>query len=83
MAQIQFFPFNPDYMSWEDWNGNLLVYYSENPIPYHPEEDWMLTASSVAGLPDFAKYPVPSPETFPDWQSWANEFTLIINGPTQ
>ena len=82
-TNVQFFPYAPDYMSWEDWTGNLLVFYSENPIPFHSEEDWMMTANALAGLSTFSKYPVPTPETFPDWQSWAKEFTLIINGTTQ
>jgi len=83
MALQKFFPFVPDYMSWEDWNGNMLVFFDEEPIPYNTEEDWLITANNVAQLPSFASYPVPSGDTFPDWQSWAREFSLIINGPTQ
>ena len=79
----QFFPFVPDYMSWEDWNGNLLVFYSEETIPYNTEDEWRTTADNVAQLPSFAKYPVPDPDLFENWQDWAREFTLIINGPEQ
>ena len=83
MSLQQFFPFSPTNMSWEDWNGNLIMYYGEEPIPYSPEIDWKVTASNVAQLPTFASYPVPIPETYENWQDWALEFTLIINGPSQ
>jgi hypothetical protein len=79
----QFFPFLPADMSWEDWNGNLIMYFGEEPIPYSPEIDWKVTANNVAQLPTFASYPVPIPETYENWQDWALEFTLIINGPSQ
>jgi hypothetical protein len=70
-------------MSWEDWNGNLIMYFGEEPIPYSPEIDWKVTANNVAQLPTFASYPVPIPETYENWQDWALEFTLIINGPSR
>lgn len=82
-APNQFFPFVPDYMSWEDWNGNLLVFYSEEPIPYDSEDGWMQVANNIAQLPTFAKYPIPDPDAYPDWQTWAREFSLIVNGPNQ
>ena len=78
----QFFPFVPDYMSWEDWNGNLAIFYGEENIVFSPEEDWKQTASSMAGMPAFGEFPVPSPEGFDNWQDWAREFTLIVNGPS-
>lgn len=82
MAQQNFFPFNPTNMSWADWNGNLVMYYSEQPIPYSPEEEWKLAAKNVSQLPNFSVYPVPDPDLYINWQDWANEFTLIINGPS-
>lgn len=81
MAFQQFFPFGSN-MSWEDWNGNLLMFYGEEPIPYHPEIDWKNTAKSVVQLVAFEAYPVPDPELFENWQDWADEFTFIINGPS-
>jgi hypothetical protein len=83
MSVQQFFPFVPDYMDWEAWNGNLIIFYSEEPVPFHPETEWQITAKSVAQLPTFSAYPVPDPDLYNDWQSWANEFTLIINGPSK
>ena len=82
MAFQQFFPFIPTNMSWEDWNGNLAIYYSQELIPYNTEENWLETARNVAQLPTFSVYPVPDPTLFANWQDWAKEFTLIINGPS-
>ena len=83
MALQQFFPFIPDGMDWECWNGNLVMYYAEEPIPYLSEMEWPSVAKSVSELPTFINYPVPDPTEYPDWQSWAKEFTEIINGPTK
>jgi len=83
MALESFFPFTPDYMSWEDWNGNLIMFYGEEPIPAMPEVDWKTVATSVAQLATFNNYPVPDPALYANWQDWANEFTEIVNGPTQ
>jgi hypothetical protein len=82
MATQAFFPFLPVYMSWEEWNGNLLMFYSEEPIPFLSENNWKLVASDIALLPTFDVYPVPNPERFEKWQDWAAEFTLIVNGPS-
>ena len=81
MALQKFFPFSPTTMDWDVWNGNLIMWYGEEPIPYMPETDWKITAKNVSQLPNFEVYPVPDPDLFPDWRSWASEFTLIINGP--
>jgi len=83
MSIQQFFPFLPEYSTWENWNGNLIMYYGEEPIPYVEEQDWKVTANNVAQLPTFSVYPVPLPDLYENWQDWAREFTLIINGPTQ
>jgi hypothetical protein len=83
MSIQQFFPFVPQHMDWEAWNGNLIIFYSEESVPFHPEAEWQMTAKSVAQLPTFSAYPVPDPDLYPDWQTWADEFTLIINGPSK
>lgn len=75
-----FFPVLPDYMTWEDWNGNLAIYYGQRNIEFEPEEDWRTGAMNIVLSPFFSRYPVPDPATFETWQAWANEFTLIING---
>ena len=83
MAFQEFFPCIPDYMSWEDWNGNLIMFYGQEPIPYGDELSWSQIAKTVVELPTFANYPVPDPTEYPDWQSWAKDFTEIINGPSR
>ena len=83
MAFQEFFPCLPEYMSWEDWNGNLIIYYGQETIPYSEELFWQDTAKNIAELPTFAAYPVPDPDRYPDWQTWAKDFTEIINGPSQ
>ena len=75
-----FFIFSPDFMSWEDWNGNLLISYGELAFPYNTEDDWQQTAKAVAGNPAMAAYPVPDPDTYEDWRVWANDFTEVLNG---
>jgi hypothetical protein len=83
MAFQPFFPFTPNGMSWEDWNGNLIMFYGQEPVAYHPEENWRETARGVSQLTTFEVYPVPDPDVYQNWQDWANEFTLIINGPSK
>jgi len=69
-------------MDWQSWNGNLIMYYAEEPVPYGEEVFWASTAKSIAELPTFAAYPVPDPSEYADWQTWARDFTEIINGPS-
>lgn len=83
MATQNFFPFNPEGMDWQSWNGNLIMYFSEEPIPYTAETEWTTTAKNVAQLPNFSVYPVPDPDRYENWQDWAYDFTLIINGPSK
>lgn len=83
MSTQQFFPCVPAYMDWNSWNGNLIMYFPEEPIPYATEDSWQGVAKSVSQLPTFSSYPVPDPSLYANWQSWANEFTLIINGPSR
>jgi hypothetical protein len=79
----QFFPFSPDYSTWDDWNGNLVTFYAQEAIEVNTEENWRQTAANVASIPVFAAYPVSDASGFDDWQSWAEEFSLTINGPSQ
>ena len=78
-----FFPFVPDYSTWEEWNGNLAIYYGREPIMMDKEENWREVADEVGLLATFSAYPVPDPSTFKTWQDWAREFTTIINGPSR
>lgn len=79
----EFFPFVPTQMSWDDWNGNLVIYYGREPVPHDPDENnWKMVAKDIADLSTFASYPVPDPDLYANWQDWAMEFTEIINGPS-
>lgn len=83
MAIQTFFPFIPEGSDWQTWNGNLVMFYSEELIPYViDEKEWKFVAKNVSQLPAFMSYPVPDPELYANWQDWASEFTLIINGPS-
>jgi hypothetical protein len=70
-------------MTWEEWNGNMAVYYSQEPIVFSSEEEWKLAAQHMSSLVQFETYPVPSPDNYDNWQDWASEFTLTINGPSR
>lgn len=78
-----FFPCLPDYMSWEDWNGELAIYYGQKNIEFSPEETWKDGAMNIVLSETFGTYPVPNPDTYSTWQEWAMEFTTIINGPSR
>ena len=74
------FVFDPD-MDWADWNGAILMWYGEQPLPYIEDElDWKELASSMAGSAFFAPYGIPTPDDYDDWRQWAAEVTALING---
>jgi len=79
----QFFPFGSAYSTWEDWNGNLLTFYSQEPIPYAEEDKWKDVARNVISLPTFSVYGIPDPDLVDDWQEWVEAFSLIVNGPSK
>lgn len=82
-ATQPFFPVVPEYMSWEDWNGNVGIYFGREPIMHDSEENWQMVASQISSLPTFSAYPIVPPDAFDTWQDWAKEFTTIINGPSR
>ena len=81
MPKAQFLNFIPQENTWDIWNGNLCHFFSEQHIPYLPEEEWRTVAQVLVNNPVWASYNVPTPDGFDDWQSWALEFTLAVNGP--
>jgi hypothetical protein len=83
MAFQQFFPVTPNEMSWEDWNGNFILYYGQEPVAFHPEAEWQIAAAQIASLPTFSAYPIPMPDDYVNWQDWALQVTSIINGSSQ
>lgn len=72
--------FLPDYSTWNDWNGNLILYFAEQQFPDLPEAQWKAVANAVTTNPVFDKFAVPSPELFEDWREWARELTTAVNG---
>jgi len=76
----KYFPFLPQHSSWEDFNGNLIMYYGQELIPYTTEDDWQHTANGMAQSATFSSYPLPNPAVYNTWQDWAAEFVLIVNG---
>lgn len=69
-------------MSWEDWNGNFIHYYSEEPLMYAPENEWKEVAKNIGQLTTFESYPVPDPDAFDNWRDWASALSFILNGPS-
>jgi hypothetical protein len=82
MTSEVFFPFSPEYATWDEWNGNFLIYYAQEPIAQLPEIQWRDVAAQISVMPTFAAYPVPDSSAFINWQDWAREVTQIINGPS-
>ena len=76
----KFFPFSSDYMSWDDWNGNVAIIYGELNVPFTTEENWKITAQLLSSNTALSEYPIPSPESYENWQDWADQFTQSING---
>ena len=83
MGVAHFFSYSPNMSTWESWNGNLILTFGQEPIPYNTEANWKNTAASLAQLATFNTYPIPDPNLYPTWQAWAHEFALIINGPSR
>jgi hypothetical protein len=79
----QFFPCLPDYMTWEEWTGNVVIYYGQKNIEFTSEESWKDGAMNIVLSETFGTYPVPNPDTFENWQDWAMAFTQSINGPSR
>jgi hypothetical protein len=75
-----FIPFTPDYMSWEDWNGNMIIYFGQVNIPHTDEANWKQTADVLCSTLLFSAYPLPDADRYDNWQDWAMEVTTIVNG---
>lgn len=83
MALQQDIPALPDDMTWEAWNGNMLHYFGEEPLPIVPEERWLEFASSMSGLPTFSVYGISDGQGVSSWQEWVRGIIGLINGATQ
>ena len=76
-------PFLPDNEPWEDWNGSMLEYFGQEPIPYVTEDKWQEFAAALSGTPTFANYALPGPDGFEHWQDWVMAIIGLVNGPTE
>jgi len=79
----QFFPVVPVHISWEDYAGELVMYFGQESFPIVSEENWQETATAISGSPTFSSYGVPNASTFSTWQEWAYEFSTLVNGKTR
>jgi hypothetical protein len=78
----QIIEFLPDDMDWNSWNGNMLHYFSEEPMPMVDELHWQELGRSLTFLPTFNSYAIPDPDLYDDWKKWAKDLTEVVNGPT-
>lgn len=84
MARIyQDIPQLPVGVSWEDWNGNMLHYFGEEPLPFVTEDNWKDFALSMSSLTTFSAYGFPDPEEAEDWKQWVQSIITIVNGPSK
>lgn len=72
----------PEGATWEAWNGDLLHYFGEEPLPMVDEDNWQDLANAVTNLATFNNFALPDPQGFETWQDWASELILAVNGPT-
>jgi hypothetical protein len=79
---IQSFPFSTAYCSFEEWVGNFIQWYGQEPIGQGNELEWKEIANQIVSTSSFAAYGLQSPEKFGTWQEWAEDVSLAINGPT-
>jgi hypothetical protein len=75
----QLFPFLPGYSTWEEFNGNLVMFYSQNNISFNDEANWDITAREIAQSPAFQRFGTPDPQTYDNWEDWALEFNNLVN----
>jgi hypothetical protein len=79
---IQDIPFLAEDTTWDNWNGSMLHYFGEEPLPYVTEDNWQAFANSMTSLSTFSVYGLPGPDSYSDWRDWAEAIILIVNGPT-
>ena len=78
----QFFPCTPDNRTWEEINGELIIYYGQLNIPVTTEENWRETASMLSSSTAFSSYAIANPDYSPTWQDWVTDFATAVNGKT-
>ena len=79
----QSIPFIATDSTWDSWNGSMLHYFGEEPLPRVDEENWADFARNMSGLTTFASYGVPTPDGFETWRDWVSVVITLVNGPTE
>jgi len=74
---IQVVP-NPIFLSFHRWASELCHQEPTVPTPPIDERGWRGWARQFLFL-NLTNTPVPDPERFPDWKSWANEVKTSLN----
>lgn len=72
--------FLPEHSTWDEWNAQLIHYFSEQQFELLPEDHWQDVARSVVVNPVFDKYSPPMPSIYSDWREWARALTVTVNG---
>jgi len=79
----QSIPFIAEEATWEGWNGNLLHYFGQEPLPRVDEDNWRDVANAMVLLPTFNSFGIPGPEGFDNWRDWVRVVVVMVNGPTK
>jgi hypothetical protein len=79
---IQSIPFIAADATWDSWNGNMLHYFGEEPLPRVDEAEWPEFARQMIQLTAFAAFGLPTPDGFGTWQDWVSTVVTMVNGPT-
>jgi hypothetical protein len=83
VALTQDIPFLSQDSTWESWNGAMLHYFGEEPLPIVAEPDWQQFAAAMVGLPTFSVYGISDGQGILDWREWASQVIGMVNGATQ
>lgn len=75
-------PFIATDTTWDAWNGNMLHYFGQEPLPYVPEDSWRDFGQAMLSLSTFSSYNIPDPSAFDSWQDWVTITVAVVNGPT-
>lgn len=75
-------PFIAGENTWDSWNGSMLHYFGEEPLPRVDETNWPEFARAMGSLTAFSAYGIPEPDGFASWQDWVSTTISLVNGPT-
>jgi hypothetical protein len=79
---IQSIPFIAGDNTWDSWNGSMLHYFGEEPLPRVDEDNWPAFARDMISLTAFSAFGLPEPDSYDRWQDWVSAVVTMVNGPT-